>query len=467
MRRSVSTWSAPVAGLAAAFLAPTTLDAQPHALQVNDAGDVTGCTCGTDHFGGTTAGSDGVLASPFRYFPDPFDRWFNNSNAAGFTGVQGDPITLTYGIVPDGTTINGTGVVGENTALTSNLVQFLNTNVGSQALWTSLIDDAYQRWGELSGLTMVREINDDGAAMGSPGAGGVNGVRADMRIGGRFLDGQSGSNVLAYNYSPNNGDHVVDTSNTGFYSNATNNYRGFRNVFMHEAGHGLGFAHHESANSQGLMEPFISTSFDGPQHDDILAVQRNYGDALEANGGNNSFSNATALGSLDPVALTDPVSELRIGSDASDLTNFVAADATDFVSIDGTSDRDAYAFTLTADGDVTLQLDPRGPTYLEGPQNGTQTPLNTKALADLALSLLDSAGNAIGSGNLFGAGFGETINMALAAGDYFAVVRTQAGSADNVQLYELAISAVVIPEPGTVMVLLSGTGLTLLRRRAA
>ena len=464
-QRVFSGWSIRLAGLAAMSLTPSVVSAQPHALQVNGSGDVIGCTCGQNHFGSSV---DSPPVSDFRYFSDPFDRWFGDSNAAGFTGVQGDPITLTYGIVPDGTAIGqrANQPASESTG-PSNLVAFLNNNVGPQSTWLPLIQDAYGRWGELSGLTMVYEANDDGAQMGPGGAPGVDNVRADMRIGGRFIDGQSGSNTLAYNYSPNSGDHVVDTSNSDFYSNANNNYRGFRNVFMHEAGHGLGFAHHESFDSQGLMEPFISTSFDGPQLDDILAVQRNYGDALEANGGNNSFNNATALGSLTPVSITDPVSELRIGSDASDTSNFVAANATDFVSIDGTSDRDAYGFTLTADGEVTLQLDPRGPTYFEGPQGGTQTPLNTKALADLALSLLDAGGNAIASGNLFGAGFGETISMVLAAGDYFAVVRTQAGSDDNVQLYELAISAVVIPEPGTVMVLLGGATLTLLRRRTA
>ena len=419
-----------------------------------------------DHIdgGGIVPASD--FPNAFRQFPTPF-RWSNNANAAGFTGARGDAITLTYGVVPDGTNISGG--VGEP-ASPSDLQAFLNANIGPRSVWQPLIDDAYGRWDELSGLTMIHEPNDDGNAVGgidnTSNPLGVNGVRADMRIGGHFIDGQDGSNTLAYNYFPNNGDHVVDTGNPAFYSRSANNFRAFRNVFMHEAGHGLGFSHLESNNSSHLMEPFISTSFDGPQHDDILAVQRNYGDRFEENGGNDSFNRATPLGTLAPAPITEPVSSLAVGTDASDTTTFVQGDAIDFVSIDGLSDRDVFSFTLTDLGLVTLDLDPRGPTYNEGPQGGTQTPFVTKALADLALNLLDSTGAVLGVSNFTGAGSGETITQTLAAGDYFAIVRTGDGSADNVQLYELGISAILIPEPGTALVLLGGGALLLLRRRA-
>ena len=419
--------------------------------------------------------TDSVLPQEFRTFPEPFSRWFNNGNAARFTGNRGDAITLTYGVVADGTAINGTGVPGENASDPSNLRAFLNANIGPQSVWQPLIDDAYGRWDELSGLTMIRETADDGVPMGSPSAGGVLGVRADMRIGGRFLDGQpvGAANTLAYNYSPNNGDQVIDTGNPDFYSRSSNNFRAFRNVITHEAGHGLGFDHLVSGPNQGqggdqfLMEPFINNSFDGPQHDDILNVQRQYGDRFEENGGNNSFNNATALGTLTPGTASAPSGGLAVGTDADDDTTFVGANEFDFVSLDGTSDRDVYGFTLTDDGQVTLQLDPRGPTYLEGPQGGTQTPFDTKALADLALNLLDSFGNVLGVSNDTGAGFGESITQFLTAGDYFVLVRTGAGSADNVQLYELNLDAVLVPEPGTALVLLGGGAVLLLRRRAA
>ncbi|MGB1124391.1 MAG: matrixin family metalloprotease [Phycisphaeraceae bacterium] len=389
------------------------------------------------------------------------DRWSANRNAAGFTGSRGDAITLTYGVVPDGTSIGGTAVSGENAADTSNLIAFLNANIGTSSVWLPLIDDAYQRWGEISGLTMVRENNDDGVTMGAGGSLGSTGVRADMRIGGRFLDGQSGSNVLAYNYFPDNGDHVVDTGNTNFYSNSTNNYRGFRNVFMHEAGHGLGFSHFESNNSNGLMEPSINTSFDGPQHDDILAAQRNYGDAWEKNGGNDSTGTATSMGTFTGAAQTS-----SIGTDASDSTVLVGANDVDFISIDGTSDTDVFSFTLSggAGFNVSLLLDPKGPTYNEGAQNQSQTALNTKALVDLELELLDSGGSVLLAADANGTGLGETISTVLAAGDYYARVSSANGAADNVQMYQLDISAEFVPEPSSLALIGLG-GLLLARRR--
>ena len=59
-------------------------------------------------------------------------RWSNNANAAGFTGNRGDGITLTYGVVPDGTNISGG--VGEP-ASPSNLVAFLNQTIGPRSTW--------------------------------------------------------------------------------------------------------------------------------------------------------------------------------------------------------------------------------------------------------------------------------------------------------------------------------------------
>ncbi|MEO0475106.1 MAG: matrixin family metalloprotease [Planctomycetota bacterium] len=349
----------------------------------------------------------------------------------GFTGSRGDAVTLTYGVVPDGTFISGFN--GEPSA-PSDLVAFLDEEIGPSSVWLPLIQDAYERWGEISGLTMVYEPNDDGISLGV--ASGSLGVRPDMRIGGHFIDGQSGQNTLAYNFFPNNGDQVIDTSNTSFYSRTSNNYRSLRNVIMHEAGHGLGFSHFESNNSNGLMEPFINTAFDGPQHDDILAAQRNYGDALEKGNGNDFTFFATDLGTFTGADQT-----LSIGTDASDSTTFVGGDETDFISIDGTSDTDVFAFSLTGSVSYTFSIlmDPKGPTYNEGPQNGTQTSLNTKALTNLELELLDSGGSVLASADANGSGFSELIKMVLNRGDYYARISTGSGAVDNIQMYRLDV----------------------------
>jgi hypothetical protein len=373
-----------------------------------------------------------VLAIPLRAF-EVTDRW-SNTATDGSTGSQGDPITVTWGIVPDGTKIRGT----ERTS-NSDLISFLDTNIGAGPggndltlrPWFSVFDGSFARLSELSGVTYVYEPNDSGQSINNRTYWlGSLGVRADVRIGGHSIDGESGSNTLAYNYFPDHGDMVIDTDNVSFYSDSTNNFRAFRNVLMHEAGHGLGFSHVESNDAALLMEPFISTSFDGPQLDDILAPHRNYGDALETNFGNDTFATANSLGSLTGAET------LRIGT-LGDSTSVSAAQS-DFVSIDDDSDTDYFSFTLPHQFEVTLDLTPRGATYSVGPQNGTQTPLNTMALSNLGLELMDTDGSSVlDTADAHGVGVAEAITRVLTAGDYFARVT---GADNNVQLYGLDIS---------------------------
>ena len=97
--------------------------------------------------------------------------------------------------------------VGE-AAANSNLFATFNAAFPGQAIWQNRIRDALNRWGELTGITYVLEPNDDGAAMF--GTSGVVGVRGDIRICGKFIDG--GGNTLAYNFFPGlGGDMVLDT----------------------------------------------------------------------------------------------------------------------------------------------------------------------------------------------------------------------------------------------------------------
>ena len=366
------------------------------------------------------------------------DRW-SRTATDGNTGSLGDPITVTWGLVADGTTLSGSeGSSG------SDLISFLDTQIGgdpnesdlTQRPWFFIFDDAFSRLEEVSGVTYDYESNNPSQAINfTANPKGRLGSRPDVRIGGHSIDGQSGSNTLAYNYFPDHSDMVIDTDNTSFYSNSTNSYRAFRNVVMHEAGHGLGISHMESNNAAFLMEPSISTSFDGPQLDDILALHRNYGDALEKNGGNGTFGTATILGSVTGGGMQS------IGT-FGDSTSVLASQS-DFVSIDNNFDTDYFSFTLAGTLDVTLDLTPRGATYNEGPQGGTQTSLNTKALSDLTLELLDTNGmTVLDLANANSAGAAESITRMLTAGTYFARVT---GANNNVQLYGLDISGIHLP----------------------
>ena len=198
--------------------------------------------------------------------------------------AQGDATTLTWSFVPDGTAIlQGCNVPGESTA-GSDFIAFFDQQFGAgpggtdltQRPWFVHFQVVFDRWEELTGITYIYEPNDDGSGYGGNGAApGVLGTRGDVRIGGHPLDGNS--SVLACNYFPNSGDMIIDTDDN-FYNSG--NILAVRNTISHEHGHGIGFAHSCPVNQTKLMEPFVSIAFDGPQEDDILAGNRQYGLSL-------------------------------------------------------------------------------------------------------------------------------------------------------------------------------------------
>ena len=354
------------------------------------------------------------------------DRWTDTATNPN-TGTWGTPVTVTWGLIDDGVIISGSeGFSG------SDLIDFMETNIDPDPnIWMQVFEDSFGRLGEVSGLTYVYEPNNTSEPINNTTPPeGVLGVLPDVRIGGHSIDGQSGSNTLAYNYFPDHSDMVIDTDNVNSYSNPANNYRLFRNVVMHEALHGLGLSHIESNNAAFLIEPSINTSFDGPQMDDIRALHRLYGDALEKSGGNDTSGTATSLGTI-----TDGLS-FMIGQSGD--STVVASTETDFISVDGNSDSDYFSFTLDNELEVTLDLIPRGTTYNQSTGGGPQLPVNSKAISDLTLALINTNGSSvITTANSGGAGESESIVETLDAGTYYARVT---GTANDIQLYGLNIT---------------------------
>lgn len=358
------------------------------------------------------------------------DRW--DRSASDGTGLrQGDSTTLTWSIVPDGTSVAGFN--GEPTS-DSDLIAFLDGIYGAgsggsdltQRPWFSIVASSFDRWEELSGIDFVYSPQDDGAAMRTTSLpSGVLGVRGDIRISGHPIDG--GSGTLAYNFFPEYGDMVIDTSDT-YFNNTRNNSRGLRNTIAHELGHGLGLNHVEPVNRTKLMEPFLTQNYDGPQYDDILAIHRGYGDVWEQDGGNDTIGTATDLGSLALGGV------ITIGGDATD--SLVSASDVEFVSIDDDSDVDFFRFDKFSLGELTLTLDPLGPTYTS--DTGT---LVGSAQSDLALELWAAGGNApLVSVDQAGLGVGESITLELStAGTYYVGVR---GANSRAQFYQLDLNLV-------------------------
>lgn len=385
------------------------------------------------------------------------NRWSTTATNGGGL-VNGDATTITWSIVPDGTPISGfngepanpSDLVARMRGIYGDAHNPTDTNyVGED--WFAQYVTTFDRWSELSGITYVYESSDDGASISS-GASGSLGVRGDVRIGGHLIDGNSG--ILAYNFYPNTGDMVIDTAD-GFYNNLNGNSIRLRNVLMHEAGHGIGLRHVDSSNAAFLMEPFINTSFDGPQFDDLLGAHRGYGDFNEkanSENGNNTSANATSVGAIGDG------DTLLIGANAVN-TRIIPAQS-DFVSIDDDSDLDFFKFSVAETAEVDVVLTPKGPTYQEGPQNGAQNPYPTASFSDLTLQVIDSDGSTVlASIDATGLGSAEVVNdLTLGdAGDYFIRV---GGKQNQVQMYSLSIGVTFTAVPQEITVLEDGASLT-------
>lgn len=346
-------------------------------------------------------------------------RWSNP--VGGPSPNMGDPSTVTWSIVPDGT------LVGSNQD-PSNFIAFMDGIYGGGAgpvntrPWFPLVQRAYDNWAAVSGLTFVYESFDDGAPQGGSNRG-IQGVRGDVRIGGAAVDGDFG--ILAYNYFPSNGgnsgfdgDMVLDTSDAFYGLNSdgpSGENRALLNVLMHEAGHGIGLGHVDPVNQTKLMEPFLSTAFYGPQHDDILGGQTLYGDDRESN---DAATTATSLGTISNGTRT-----------------------LSLLSMDNNADRDFFSFDAPSSGRITLSITPVGFQYDVAPTGGSVGPVNSLLYSDLSFQVLGSDGQTIlAQVNNGGLGVTEVLTDfdIRTPGRYY--IRVD-GTTDVVQLYDFSLVA--------------------------
>ncbi|MFC1799897.1 matrixin family metalloprotease [Candidatus Eisenbacteria bacterium] len=340
----------------------------------------------------TYLGSDGILGY------NDAGRWTYTATD-GNTGVRGDPITITWGVVPDGTWADGGS---------SNL-QAVFTAAWGSTNWMNKMRNAFERWEAVIGITYV-EVSDDGANM--PNSAGSLGTRGDVRIGGRSVDGPG--NVLGYDYYPNTGDMVLDTDDVAFYSNPVYNYANLKNVVMHEHGHGMGLGHVIPTNCTKLMEPYncSGSQFVGPQDDDIRGGMRLYGDPYENNDTN---------------------------SEPYDLGTVVDTMVVENLSIDkGTTDIDWYLVNLTVT-DITIETDPVGSTYMLANDGGTPVSISTDEQSDIDIELYNAAGTTLLASATSG-GIGETEVLSYtvpAVGNYQIKIYRKADSGSGCQRYTM------------------------------
>jgi serralysin len=396
-----------------------------------------------------------MAASAWGFIISPNTRWTSTASNSS-TGTYGDPITLTWSLVPDGTDISS---YSPTNSTSSNLISSFDATFGAgpggsdltKRPWFHLFSDSFNRWNQLGGINFVYEPHDSTVALGT--ASGVLGVRGDVRIGGGNIDGTNGT--LAETLLPQVGNILVDTADMSFFSGSASNNLAFRNTLMHETGHSFGLVHVISDTNDFIMEPVINLNFDGPQLDDIRAIQYFYGDPNEKshNGqGNNTAALATPLGSI-AVGSSIDVGSSAVGK-TSGANMVVGPNESDFVSVFGNTDSDYYSFNVSSAVKLNAVLTPQGGMFDQAQQTTPQvapTPFDATNRNDLMLTLFGTDGTTqLALVNNTAAGLAETLSgfTLPSAGQYY--VRVTGATANAVQLYDLRLSvaAAIIVLPG-------------------
>jgi hypothetical protein len=328
------------------------------------------------------------------------------------------PLALTWSFVPDGTVIPRSGSISAEGNDPSTLFATMDSKFGGQrSVWINYIQGCFDRWSALTGVryTRIRYQGhdwDDGASF--PLSSGAAGLRGDVRISMHPIDGNG--HVLAYCYFPSVGDVVLDSAEN--WENNGGAYNELRNVFSHEHGHGLGLAHVCPTNQTKLMEPFYSSSYDGPQHDDILAVQSLYGDTYEPN---NNAGQATVLNFLNPLSLETTWS---IGD-----YPFQGAPPQATATAISPSDQDWFRGSVLVSVPISVSVTPHGMAYDSSTQNddascNSGNIIDTLHQALLRIQLIGSNGTTVLATATATAG-GQTIsinNVTVPAGNFYVVI---------------------------------------------
>jgi len=350
------------------------------------------------------------------------NRW-TNTQVDGSGIARGDAITLRWSVVPDGEDYSRDN--------NSEVIEYLDDGWNVEPVdrsadltnrpWWNWMDRVYDQYSRVSGISMIY-VHEQFAN------GTDSGMEGDIRIGGQVIP-ESGSNTLADNAFPNNGDMRIDTRRDAdgdpdfFHSNGPQ----LRNLIAHESGHGIGLNHSDIlSGTNAAMETPLDADFWGMQFDDIYAMNRSYGDPLEKNGGNDTLGMAYDLGShgLGSSAI--------VGSDASD--GVVNENDGDWVGIDGNSDLDWYRVSVADTGAMSVSLRPQGPAY----ETQEQGSFDAKLQSNLSFRLYDAFGTLQTTVENAGLGEGEQLGpfAVTTPGDYYVRV---AGTEDRNQFYELAV----------------------------
>ena len=290
--------------------------------------------------------------SQFQIDPGSPDRWGNPT-------AYGQPEVITWSLAPD----TAEFFPGQP----HQLFGWMNTQFGS-TIWISQIEQAFQNWSDLTGITFVRVRSgtnewDDGAPYGS---GGLAGARGDIRIFAFDIADPLPANVLALaeppgGIVPNPSPGEITFDLESWATTPWNPAYGFERTIHHEIGHAIGLAHSCPSNDMKLMQPDATPTlqFGTPQHDDVRGAQALYGDPLEPNDTREQASFFQIYPLFSPN-LWHPAAYFP----TPEITPFTGG----ILSIDNGNDHDWFEFGIVAGMDMTIRLIPVGGSYQDWPQ---------------------------------------------------------------------------------------------------
>ena len=348
----------------------------------------------------------------------------------------GNPRTIRWSLVPDGTKIPSFYYAGSDPNRPSRLIVDLDNDFsvpsGSRGAdltarpWFSSFQNMVNRLANKTGFTFIYEPNDDGREIGASSSDGVNGVRGDLRLGGGPLSG-----ALGYNGIPTGGhppDMILDTNYA--WTSSTLNF-----IATHELHHGLGFGHvlvNDNGNASAVTG--IGGNSNGPQFHDLIQLHRKYGDTYESPLRNDTRANATVLGTLVPGGT------LRAGSNWGTGVNVGASD-TNVTTISASNDVDFFRIDTNGPAQLRATLTPRGPTYSYVSEGQTEATVDATKFMNLRFEVQNASGTVIATAASAAAGAVESLPALLlpAAGAWYFRVSME-GSSTSPQAYTLEVT---------------------------
>jgi serralysin len=281
-------------------------------------------------------------------------RWTDNGSASGaITAALGASGGVVAWSIVDAGLANSTG----QTFFTGSTVALGSVMPFD---YRAVLQSAFDAWSAVGNIEFI-QVQDNGGNIGV-------GTYPTIRISAGYIDGQSGSNVLARAFFPSSaaagGDVVFDSGNTAFFSSASN----FFLTAVHEIGHSLGLSH-ETTNL-AIMNPYINTALSGLTADDQNGIRAVYGS--QDFGSNvyympSSLTNLTILdGSPSLTVMGNALGNSIVGSGAAEIIDGGGGNDT----LDGAGGADTL---MGGPGNDTYMVGTTAVTVIESTGQGTDT----------------------------------------------------------------------------------------------